>query len=79
MSAKQITLASIRDLPDDATFAQIRERVALLAGIDEAEERLRREGGVPHGEVVERFEAWSKEWHSKSSGRPRRSKTSVNN
>ena len=77
MSDKELAIQSIGRLPASATLQQIRDRVAFLAAIKEAEESLDRGEGIPHEKVKEQISAWAKSWRSKSSGRAKRSKTSA--
>ena len=75
MSDKEMAMESIERLPANATLQQIRDRVAFLAAIKEAEDSLDRGEGIPHEQVRGQIATWAKSWHSKSSGRPKRSKT----
>jgi predicted transcriptional regulator len=77
MSDKEMVLRTIRRLPADVSVQQIRERVEFIAALKEAENSLDRGEGVSHEAVEKQFDSWVKEWHSKSSGRRKRSKTST--
>ena len=68
MSVKEQLLASFKDLPDNATWADAEERLRFLASIGQAELEIARGEGVPHEEAKKRIN----EWLQKLSGRPAR-------
>jgi len=77
VSDKQLVLDVVGRLPKNATLAQIRDRVGLLAALREAEASIERGQGIPHEAVEKQFSSWVKEWRSKSSDRRKRSTTST--
>jgi predicted transcriptional regulator len=58
MSVKEQLLASIKDLPENATWEEAEERIRFLAAIDEARAQLDRGEGIPHEEVKRRVSSW---------------------
>jgi predicted transcriptional regulator len=58
MSVKEQLLASIKDLPEDASWEDAEERIRYLASIDEARAQLDRGEGIPHEEVKRRVASW---------------------
>ena len=77
MSAKELVLRSIKKMSADATIEQINERVTFLAALQKADESFARGENIAHADVVQQFQKWSQSWQPKSSGRPKRSKTSA--
>jgi len=66
MSVKEQLLASFRDLPDDATWADAEERLRFLASVEQDEQEIARGEGIPHDEAKKRIN----EWLQKLSGPP---------
>ncbi|GAA5116467.1 hypothetical protein JIN84_18935 [Luteolibacter yonseiensis] len=58
MSTKQLAMETIRDLPDDASWSEIEERIHFLAAIEAAREDVRRGDVVPHEEIRGLIETW---------------------
>ena len=54
-------METIRDLPDDASWQEIEERIRFLAGIEKARNEVRRGEVVPHEEVRELLGKWISE------------------
>ena len=77
MSDKEMVLNAIERLPNNATVAQIRERVEFIAALKTAQQSLDRGEGIPVQEVEKQFSSWVKQWRTKSSGRLKRSATST--
>jgi hypothetical protein len=74
MGDRDTVLASIKRLPENASFGQMRERIDFLAALRAAELSLERGEGIPHEEVKRQFSTWTRQLGSKSSGRRRASK-----
>ncbi|MDP4997265.1 MAG: hypothetical protein NWQ16_13685 [Akkermansiaceae bacterium] len=55
MSTKELAMESIRDLPEDASWEQIEERIHFLAAIEAAREDVKSEKVMPHSEVADFF------------------------
>jgi predicted transcriptional regulator len=58
MSTKEIALASIKELPDTATWEEIEERVRFLAAIEKGRQDIRQGKIVPHQEVRRQLDQW---------------------
>ena len=58
MTAKAQVLESVKNLKEDATFAEINERVRVLAAIQEGLDSLDRGEGVPIEEVEKIMASW---------------------
>ena len=48
MSTKELALNTIQELPDDASFNEIEERIRFLAAIEKGREDVRAGNVVPH-------------------------------
>jgi predicted transcriptional regulator len=59
MSAKQLVLNTVQNLPDDADLATIRDEVALLAALEEAEEDVVEGRVIPHEEISKLVRQWA--------------------
>jgi hypothetical protein len=53
MSTKEFVLETVRDLPDDATWSEIEERLRFLAAIESSRQEVRDGKLVPHEEVCD--------------------------
>ncbi len=60
MSVKEQVLAVIHRLPDDISFRDVNEEIALLAAVAEAEEDIREKRLVSNGDMKSRIEEWAK-------------------
>lgn len=58
MSTKELALETIKDLPDDASWRQIEERIRFMAAIEEARGEARRGEVTPHEEVRGLLSQW---------------------
>jgi predicted transcriptional regulator len=58
MTTKEIAVRSIAQLPDDATWEDIAERVRFLAAIDKGLEDIREGKLIPHEDVKASLEEW---------------------
>lgn len=58
MSTKELALECIRDLPDDASWRQIEERIHFMAAVESAREEVRCGEVTPHQEVRELLSGW---------------------
>ena len=58
MSTKEIALHTIESLPDDATWADVQERINFVAGLRKGLQELDEGKAVPHDKVREEFEEW---------------------
>ena len=58
MSNKEIVIEAIRQLPEQVTFEEIAEEVAILAAIQKGEADADAGRTIPHEEVKKRLQTW---------------------
>ena len=58
MSSKEIAIKSIQELPEDATWEDIRERINFVTGVRRGLRELDEGIGIPHEKVREEFREW---------------------
>ena len=58
MTQKALVLDAIKELPDEASLAEIAERVEFLAAIQKGIDQLDRGEGIPHEEVKRQLARW---------------------
>ncbi len=58
MTTKQIAIQAIQELPDDATWDEIQERIRFVAGVRKGLRELDEDKGIPHDRVREEFAEW---------------------
>jgi len=58
MTTKQIAIQTIEQLPDDATWEEIQERIRFVAGVRSGLRELDEGKGIPHDQVREEFAEW---------------------
>ncbi len=58
MTTKQIAIQTIQELPDDATWDEIQERIRFVAGVHMGLRELDEGKGIPHDRVREEFAEW---------------------
>ena len=61
MSMKELAMETIRDLPEDASWQEIEERIRFLAAIERGRGEVRRGEVVPHEDVRDLLQAWTTE------------------
>lgn len=59
MTTKEMAIHSIEDLPDDADWSDIQERINFVAGVRKALRELDEGKGIPHERVKEESSTWS--------------------
>jgi predicted transcriptional regulator len=59
MSTKERVLETIRELPENATWREIEDRIHFLAAIDKARDEVRNGEVVPHEEVRNLLGQWT--------------------
>ena len=59
MSTKELALNTIQELPDDASFNEIEERIRFLAALEKGREDVRAGNVVPHEEVRDLLKEWT--------------------
>ncbi|MBM4327145.1 MAG: hypothetical protein FJ118_08270 [Deltaproteobacteria bacterium] len=55
MTIKEIVVTTIKQLPEDATWEDIQERINFVAGVRKGLRELDEGKGIPHGNVKEEF------------------------
>lgn len=58
MSVKEQALLSVQQLPDDATWADVVDRMQMLAAIDVGIQDIDAGRVIPHEEVKKRLHEW---------------------
>ncbi|MCF8037093.1 MAG: hypothetical protein K9K62_09495 [Desulfobacteraceae bacterium] len=58
MTTKEVAIKSIQQLPEDATWEDIRERINFVAGIRKGIQELDNGKGISHEQVKEEFSEW---------------------
>ncbi len=58
MTSKEIALKTIEQLPEDASWEDIQERINFVAGVRKGLRQLDEGKGVPHDKVREEFAEW---------------------
>ena len=58
MTTKQIAIQVIEQLPEDATWEDIQERIRFVAGVRSGLQELDEGKGIPHDQVRAEFAAW---------------------
>ncbi|RYD18029.1 MAG: hypothetical protein EOP88_24030 [Verrucomicrobiaceae bacterium] len=61
MSTKELAMETIRDLPENASWQEIEERIHFLAAVEKAREEVRRGDVVPHEDVRNLLGQWLSE------------------
>ena len=59
MSDRELVLDAVQEMPEDASFGQILERLSLLAAVREGLEQSERGEGIPAEEVRDKVRAWA--------------------
>jgi len=58
MTTKEIAIRSIQELPEDATWEDIQERINFVAGVRKSLHELDEGKGISHERVREEFREW---------------------
>ena len=58
MTTKEIALKTISELPEDASWEDIQERINFIAAIRKGFRELDEGKGIPHEKVKEEFAEW---------------------
>ena len=58
MTIKEIAIKSIQELPEDASWEDIQERINFVAGVRRGLRELDEGKGIPHEKVREEFREW---------------------
>jgi predicted transcriptional regulator len=58
MTTKEIAMKTIEQLPEDASWEDIQERINFVAGVRKGLQELDEGQGIPHDKVREEFAEW---------------------
>lgn len=58
MTTKEMAIKNIQELPEDATWEDIQERINFIAGIRRGIQQLDDGKGIPHGQIKDEFKEW---------------------
>lgn len=58
MSTKELAIRSLQELPEDATWEDVQERLNFIAGVRRGLRELDEGKGIPHERVREEFAEW---------------------
>jgi hypothetical protein len=58
MTVKEIAIKTIGQLPEDATWEDIQERINFVAGVRKGLRELNEGKGIAHRKVKEEFSEW---------------------
>jgi hypothetical protein len=58
MTTKECAIHLIEDLPDNASWDDVQERINFVAGIRKAIHELDGGKGIPHSQIREEYAAW---------------------
>lgn len=58
MTTKEIAIRSIKELPENATWEDIQERINFIAGVRKGLRELNDGKGIDHERVREEFKEW---------------------
>lgn len=58
MSTKELAIRSLQELPEDATWEDVQERINFIAGVRRGLRELDEGKGIPHNRVREEFVEW---------------------
>ena len=58
MTTKELAIRSIQELPENATWEDIQERINFIAGVRKGLRELDEGKGIPHNQITEEFAEW---------------------
>jgi predicted transcriptional regulator len=58
MTTKQVAIHTLEDLPEDATWDDVQERINFVAGVRRGLRELDEGKGIPHEQIREEFSEW---------------------
>jgi hypothetical protein len=58
MLVKEIAIDTIKNLPDNATWEDVKERIVFVTGIRKALNELDEGKGIPHDQVEKESSSW---------------------
>ena len=58
MTTKEVAIHTIEELPEDATWDDVQERINFVVGVRKGLRELDEGKGIPHDRVREEFAQW---------------------
>ena len=58
MTAKEMVLKTVRELPDDCSLDEIADRIEFLVAVQKGLDQLDRGEGIPHEEIKRQLASW---------------------
>ncbi len=58
MSAKELAIQTIQELPEDASWHQVEERIHFIMGVEKARQQVQDGDVISHSEVKSTLEEW---------------------
>ena len=58
MNTKELAIRTLEELPEDATWEDVQERINFLIGVRRGLLELDEGNGIPHDRVKEEFAQW---------------------
>ena len=58
MTIKEMALKTIHELPEDASWEDVQERINFIVGVRKGLQELDEGKGIPHDKVREEFAEW---------------------
>lgn len=58
MTTKEAAIKSIQELPEEATWEDIQERISFVVGVRKGLRELDEGKGIPHERIREEFSEW---------------------
>jgi hypothetical protein len=58
MTTKEIAIRTIQELPDDASWEDVQERINFVVGVRKGLGELDEGKGIPHDQAKEEFAEW---------------------
>ncbi len=55
---KELAIRTLEELPEDATWEDVQERINFLVGVRKGLQELDEGRGIPHDRVKEEFAQW---------------------
>jgi len=58
MTIKEAAISSIQNLPENATWEDVVERINFIAGVKKGLSELDKGKGIKHDQIMEEFKEW---------------------
>jgi hypothetical protein len=58
MNVKEIAIKTIKDLPENVSWEDIKERIEFIVGIRKGLKELDEEKGIPHEKIISESASW---------------------